>query len=228
MKHILRFCLIATALIVFVNCSNSTKILPKKVQNIVVTKNESNSIVLYFDSNGRLSELKDQYDHCVYQYFKDSIISIHNGDTTFDYGKIQKGRIIEYPPFDFSYTPDGYFKAFGEGIYVSNTVENGKITRAKFLDNDLTFLYKKDIQNNISVDFSYLYFCLDDWRPLSGFLFSGLMGKRTEYLPTEIYKDNELLVRYTYEFDGEYLTKIIMNDKMNYRRSEVIFEIYYE
>ncbi len=229
MKRIFEFGLIAIVLsaFTFTSCSNN---LPKKVQNIVMKNNGKDYCVISFDSEGRLLNLKKKYRNTEFKYLDSSINFIENGGTECGFANIEKDRIVVSPNGKFSYSPNGYLKSivsFGSEEYnipskeiFNIIVENGKISKCKMNDNDLTFLYGNAC-NNLNVDLSYLFFLFYDdvWTVLTNRL-----GERLDYLPSAIYENNKLNVKFSYEYDGKYLSKIVMgNESDNYS-----FELYYE
>lgn len=218
MRNILRLGMITVILFSFTLVGYS-QIMPNKVKIIIMKEGKmENSDVLFFDSNGRLNV----FENSEYQYSDNYLIRKQTGgDATHIICKIRNGKILteSFDNITVEYSDNGYLtKLFlGKEMY-DFFVENGKIIHMKVDGFKLHFLYG-NARNNLNVDLSY-FFLLDEL----DVIYSGLLGKRLEYLPTAaLDENNNVVMKFTYEYEGEYLRII----NMDFEDSVVKFEIYY-
>jgi len=241
MKNILKFGLIACLATAFVlagckkdddddnngGSNTSVSILPKKVSKIVVP--EEKGIYTYtFNDEGKVSSRNDGHNEVSYTYDdnkvfqgKSPLYNLENGRITSSY---YSGDIEEY----FDYSSDGYLISVTADYHeYKYTIENGSLTKSIYGEGQKTdgkwegeyvetFTYGNKL-NNLNVDiFAVVFLDANDY---SGASYSNLIGKRQKYLPSKVRN-----FTVSYEYDGEYLTKVIVD--MNDWGTET-YEIFY-
>ena len=220
-------------------------ILPNKVTRIVwsVIDNHGDlSVYTYmFNSEGRTAKYTEEeggedYEYSL-EYTENSIKGIGRDETT-TWG-IENGRLAtRNSKPKYGYSLDGYLiDAGGERF----TVENGLWTKSTYYEtygNGLESNYESKFtygtnQNNLNVDLMLLLFKVEDYG-----VFSGLYGNRIKLLPTLI-EETETEIRngeedveykkreFSYEYSGEYITKIIVKKTRDGVVYEHTYEIFY-
>lgn len=225
-------------------------ILPKKVTKIVETWEDAEdgkqTKIYLFDSQGRITKSYREGEsyNSTFEYTENSIKSTED-DRYITIFNIENGRITFRTnesgerKGEYGYSPDGYLISRGEEKY---TVENGLITKDSYWESDGNsteynwegkFTYGNNL-NNLNVDLFLFLLEIDD-----DAVFTGLYGNRIKLLPTVVEEtdyytnngikgdvDNEK-IEITYEYSGEYITKIKVKEIEDSKTFETIYEIFY-
>lgn len=241
MKNILKFGLLAclATAFVFAGCkkddddnNGDSGILPKKVSKIVETRvvdgESSDPYTSNFDTDGRLVSGGRSEKSVQYNYSDNAIEEIFNnkGKTTTSVYKVSDGRIVDLDGGKITYSSEGYLSLIDFDEFETEfTIIDGKLTEMESRESEDGKTYSTKYQftndntlNNLNVDLSY-FFLLEGICP-------GYFGKRLKYLPSsqiEVGGDNEI-TKFTYTYDGDYLTKIIVQFDDN---ESLICEIFY-
>jgi hypothetical protein len=192
--------------------------LSSKVAKIVCKGDNKHSDKIYsFDSEGRL--VSGYYDEKErqFQYTDNQIL---DKETQYPLFNIENGRITT--AFDawkngvlkreYGYSPDGYLlsiKEVNDNEDHKFTYENEMLIKyRKEGDYEMTFTYG-DKLNNLNVDVFYGVFIMPRVVKFNGFL-----GKKQKYLPescvlvSEQSSSENSNYTFSYEYNGEYITKI--------------------
>ena len=243
MKRILKFGTVAMMLaaFTFASCSKDNeddeqKTLSKKVTKIVYTEDDY-TYTCNFNSEGMITSSQSNSGSRIwtYQYSGNTITStLTDDDYTFvcNY-TIENGIIVSEESEDgialYNHSADGYISTLQyEGGKTIFNVKNGdliSISRENegVIEYELSFEYGST-KNNLNVD---LWFVILEDEPLFG-----LFGKKFEKLPSAAkYSNgkNSYTINYTYEYDGDYLNKIIYTYESNEEDPETyVWKIFYE
>lgn len=225
-------------------------ILPKKVSKIVETWEDSEdgkqTKIYLFDSEGRITKSyrEGKSYNSTFEYTENSI-KFTEDDGYITIFNIENGRITSRTnengehKGEYGYSPDGYLVSRGEEKF---TIENGLMTKDSYWESDGNsteynwegkFTYGNNL-NNLNVDLFLLLLEIDD-----DAVFTGLYGNRIKLLPTLVestdyytkngVKDKEDYekVEFTYEYSGEYITKIKEKEIEDGEIDETVYEIFY-
>ncbi len=249
MKNFLKFGLLATVLVTltFVSCKDNEddgQTLSKKVTKIVGTNGDF-TYTCYFDSDSKLTygENNGGKRTFTYQYTDNQItetatyVSQYSGEAIYyTYYKLENDRITsiedEEGIITCNYSADGYISSFiyDEDKTIFN-VQNGTLSSIS-LEEEGAVSYKEEYtynttKNNLNVD---LWFLILEDQPMFG-----LMGTKFDKLPASKTISNtnngatvSYVGKYTYVYDGDYLTKIIFTIDDDEESETIVWEIFYE
>lgn len=210
------------------NATDAVSILPKKIVSITVSYDEVESTpAVYefqYDSNERLVSGFGKMA-VSFEYTDNSVIVRYtDGGDIRETFLLNNGKSIKYDDGSIEYNSEGYLSKYQDEKYENSfVVVDGNMTEyAKTRNNQerekCSFEYG-DTKNNLNID---LFFVLDEDLFGSNLMDASIacvIGKRTNKLPSKIkgyYLDGEDRIEYeyehTYEFDGDYLSKIIVTD----------------
>ena len=246
MKRILKFGTVAMMLaaFTFASCSKDNeddeqKTLSKKVTKIAYTEDDY-TFTTYFDSEGRCTSSQDDSGSrtWTYQYSGNKITSTlididDDGDYTFVSNYTMENGIIvseenKYGISLYNHSADGYISTIQyEGGKTIFNVKNGDLISISredegVIEYELSFEYGST-KNNLNVD---LWFEILEEEPLFG-----LYGKKFEKLPSAMKCSDgksSYTINFTYEYDGNYLKKIITQYGHKEKPETFFWEIFYE
>lgn len=251
MKRIFKFGTMAIMLatFAFVSCSKDNdddepKTLSKKVTRMVAIDGDYTT-TCYFDSEGRVTSTQNEGGTrtWTYQYSGNKITSTlkdvtdpdNNYSVVWNY-TMENGRIVSEESSNgsstYNYSADGYITSIDFGSGKTNFIVKDGLLESINSEEDGVIDYEEhytygQTKNNLNVS---LWFTIFDDEPLFT-----LMGTNFEKLPsskTSTYISESgkrsYLINYNYEYDGDYLTKIICTCEDGDDTATFIWEIFYE